>query len=79
MDPDKVKAIQDQEVPTIVKGIRGFLGFMNFYRHFIQQYSEIVLPLTALTKKDYPFIQSTKADEVFRHLKRIFLTEPTLA
>ena len=79
MDPDKVKAIQDWEAPTTVKGIRGFLGFANFYRRFIQQYSEIVLPLTALTRKDHPFIWSTEADEAFRHLKRIFLTEPTLA
>jgi hypothetical protein len=35
MDPEKVKAIQDWEPPTIVQGILGFLGFANFYRQFI--------------------------------------------
>jgi hypothetical protein len=35
MDPEKVKAIQDWEPPTTVQGIRGFLGFANFYRQFI--------------------------------------------
>jgi Reverse transcriptase (RNA-dependent DNA polymerase)/RNase H-like domain found in reverse transcriptase/Integrase zinc binding domain len=79
MDPDKVKAIQGWEAPTTVKGVRGFLGFANFYRRFIQQYSQIVLPLTALTKKDQPFIWSPEAEEAFQRLKKIFVTEPTLA
>ena len=65
IDPDKVKVIREQEAPTIVKGVRGFLGFANFYRRFIQHYSNIVLPLTALTKKDQPFIQSPDAEDAF--------------
>ena len=79
IDPNKVKAIREQEAPTIVKGVRGFLGFANFYQRFIQHYSNIVLPLTALTKKDQPFIQSPDAEDAFQHLKKIFTTEPTLA
>ena len=79
MDPDKVKAIKEWEAPTIVKGVRSFLGFANFYRRFIQQYSQIVLPLTALTKKDQPFIWSPDTEDSFQYLKRIFTTEPVLA
>ena len=30
-DPKKVKAIQEWQTPTTVKGVRSFLGFTNFY------------------------------------------------
>ena len=41
MDPGKLKGIQDWPAPTTVKQVRGFLGFVNFYQHFIRGFSEI--------------------------------------
>ena len=35
MDPGKLKGSQDWPAPTTVKQVRGFLGFRNFYQHFI--------------------------------------------
>jgi hypothetical protein len=29
-----------------------FVGFINYYRRFIEGFSRIVLPLTSLTKKE---------------------------
>jgi hypothetical protein len=79
MDPEKVKAIQEWAAPTTVKGVRSFLGFANFYRRFIQGYSEIVRPLTDLTQKDRPWLWTPLVEEAFQKLKRIFVTEPALA
>ena len=31
MDPEKVKAIEEWEIPITTKGVRSFLGFANFY------------------------------------------------
>jgi hypothetical protein len=56
MDPEKVKAIKEWETPTTIKGVRGFLGFANFYRRFIPNFSGIVRPLNNLTKKGTPFL-----------------------
>ena len=42
MDPGKVQAITDWPEPRKVKDIQSFLGFANFYRHFIPDYSAIV-------------------------------------
>jgi len=78
MDPEKVKAIMDWEVPRSVKGVRSFLGFANFYRRFIRDFSEIVAPLTDLTKKDRTFIWTDDADRAFRKLKSLFTTAPIL-
>ena len=52
MDPGKVQAITDWPEPRKVKDIQSFLGFANFYRHFIPDYSAIIIPLTHLTCKD---------------------------
>lgn len=79
MDPDKIQAIANWEAPSSVKGVRGFLGFANFYRRFITGFSNLVRPLTELTHKDRKFEWSTQADEAFRTLKDIFTSAPTLA
>ena len=51
MDLEKVKAIRDWEVPGQLFDVRSFQRFANFYRRFIYGYSEIVRPLTELTRK----------------------------
>ena len=42
MDPKKLKTVAGWEPPKNVKGVRRFLGFTRFYRHFVKGYSEIV-------------------------------------
>lgn len=51
VDPVKVKAITEWQAPISVKGVRSFLGFANFYRCFVKNFSEITASLTSLTKK----------------------------
>ena len=49
MDPAKLPAIKDWCPPSLVKGVRSFLGFANFYHKFIPNYSNIVMPIVLLT------------------------------
>ena len=46
--PDKVSAIRDFKPPKTVKGLRKFLGMLNFYRRFLPHVSELLKPLYAL-------------------------------
>ena len=52
MDPGKLRGIRDWPAPTTVKQTQGFLGFGNFYRRFIQDFSNLAKPLNDLLKKD---------------------------
>ncbi|CAI7809369.1 unnamed protein product [Closterium sp. NIES-54] len=50
-DPKKVAAVQEWPVPRDVGQVRSFLGLANYFCHFLENYSTIVAPLTALTRK----------------------------
>ncbi|KAI1004395.1 hypothetical protein K3495_g3815 [Podosphaera aphanis] len=79
MDPEKIKAIKNWEAPTSIKGVRGFLGFANFYRKFIHNLVDLARPLTDLTRKDCKFQWSSEADRAFHKLKDIFISAPALS
>ena len=57
---------------------QSFLGFTNFYHHFIFNYSDIVVPLTRLTWKDAPWDFSDVCQQSFNQLKTAFTTAPIL-
>jgi len=53
MDPIKVQGITQWPTPSCVKDVRSFLGFCNFYRAFISDFSNIARPLNDLTCKNH--------------------------
>lgn len=79
MDPSKVSSILTWSSPTTVKETQSFLGFANFYRRFIKDYSKIAAPITALTRKDQEFKWTEEARDAFNKLKQAFTTAPLLA
>ena len=52
IDPGKLNGIRDWLAPTTIKQVQGFLGFGNFYRRFVQNFSELAKPLNELLKKE---------------------------
>ena len=78
MDPIKLGGIRDWPIPTMVKQVRSFLGFGNFYRKFISHYSNLARPLNDLTKKDWKFEWTPECQNAFDTLKRRFTEEPVL-
>jgi hypothetical protein len=78
MDPAKVKVIQDWPEPQKVKDIQSFLGFANFYRQYIHNYSDIVVPLTWLTQKNIPWNFDESCKLAFLTLKQAFISAPVL-
>ena len=80
MSQDKVEAVLSWTRPTSVKEIQSFLGFANFYRGFIRDYSRVARPMTELTKKKSGSWEWTPdAEAAFEELKRRFTSAPILA
>ena len=78
MDPSKVQTVLNWQIPRSVRDVQCFLGFANFYRKFIKNYSNIVMPLTEMTRKNKPFTWSSSAAKAFENLKRAFTSAPIL-
>lgn len=89
MDPDKLAAIRDWELPNSRKGMQSFLGLANYYRRFIRNYSKIAKPLTDATRleedekgkkkpKDRKLAYKPEIEAAFEQLKNALLSEPVL-
>jgi len=79
MDPVKVAGVREWPVPENWTDVQAFIGFVNFYRRFIQDFSIIARPLFDLTRSDQAWNWGTKEQEAFEHLKMAVTTAPTLA
>ncbi|MBW0531068.1 hypothetical protein O181_070783 [Austropuccinia psidii MF-1] len=55
MDQEKVQNILNWPPPRNLKALQSFLGFSNFYRRFIKNYSKKISSLTSFLKKDSCF------------------------
>jgi hypothetical protein len=79
MDPSKIDVVLSWPKPANVKEVQSFLGFANFYRRFIYNYSKISRPLNNLTRKNTRFIWTDRCQKAFDSLKTAFTTAPILA
>uniref|UniRef100_A0A8C7HG43 Gypsy retrotransposon integrase-like protein 1 n=1 Tax=Oncorhynchus kisutch TaxID=8019 RepID=A0A8C7HG43_ONCKI len=79
MDQEKVRAVRDWARPGTRLQLQRFLGFANFYRMFIRDYSRVAAPLTALTSCTRIFCWTPEADRAFLNLKSRFTNAPILS
>lgn len=72
MDPQKVAAILEWPGPIDRKAVQRFVGFANFYRKFIKNFSCIITSIIQLTKQHVPFRWTPEAQGAFEQLKALF-------
>ncbi|KAI2659652.1 Transposon Tf2-9 polyprotein [Labeo rohita] len=79
MDDNKVNAVRNWPRPKTLKELQRFLGFSNFYRRFIRNFSTVAAPLTSMIKKgDARLTWSPSATQAFHDLRQRFTTAPIL-
>ena len=87
-DPDKIKAVTEWPQPTTVTEVRSFLGFVNYYRRFIPNFSKVAKPLNKLLqnleetpsqKKKFKVHWEPEQQEAFETLKGLCTESPVLA
>ena len=78
MDPEKVDAVVNWQIPHKLRDVQAFLGFAGFYRRFIHRFSSIVAALTRLTKKGVTFDWDARCQRAFDRLKDAFTRAPIL-
>ena len=84
MDKSRVIAIEEWPKPENHRDIQVFLGFTNFYRGFIKDYSKVTAPMTDLLKgmqngkKTGPLEWGEEQEAAFQEIKRRFQIAPLL-
>ncbi|KAJ9538727.1 hypothetical protein OSB04_031460 [Centaurea solstitialis] len=78
VDPAKIEAVMNWEVPKAPTEIRSFLGLAGYYRRFIQDFSKIAVPLTRLTKKSEPYVWGSEQQMAFDTLRQKLCEAPVL-
>ena len=77
-DPKKSAAIRNFGRPTDRKSVRSFLGLTNFFRKFIENYSEIAHPLSELTSEKVKFVWTETEEMAFNKLKKCLISPQIL-
>jgi hypothetical protein len=78
VDPKKVVDILNWKAPTDVQGIKSFIGMIGYYWRFIEGFSKIAKPMTALLPNKVEFKWTQKCQEAFETLKEKLTTTPVL-
>jgi len=78
MDPVKIEGVRSWPAPKTVKQLQSFLGFINFYRRFIEGFAKIARPLNDLTKKTVSWTWGEKQQVAFDLLKQRVTSAPIL-
>jgi hypothetical protein len=75
----KVQAVLSLAPPVNVKQVRSFIGMINYYKDHIPRRSQLLTPLTALTKKGARFKWNADCQTNFDTLKRLLARRVSLA
>jgi hypothetical protein len=77
LDAQKVCTVLEWPVQRSVQAVRAFLGLAGYYRRFVRDYDDIVIPLTCPLRKDR-FRWDQEAESTFRALQQALTTTPVL-
>ena len=77
-EPAKIAAVKEIEPPKNVKEIRMFLGFVGYYRRFINNFSSVAKPLNELLRKAVDWHWGTEQQDAFEALRDALITAPIL-
>ncbi|KAG5730250.1 hypothetical protein E4T56_gene10573 [Termitomyces sp. T112] len=78
MDLVKVAGVAEWPEPKNKKEVQAFLGFVNFYQRFIQDFSHHACPLFDLTVKDMAWQWKSVQRVAFDALKQAVISKPVL-
>ena len=76
--PEKTEEISKIKTPRNADKVCAFLGLLNYYRRFIQAFSDLMHPIQKLLKKNIKFEWTEECDKAFITAKETLMRDPIL-
>ena len=72
--------MKNWKLPKNKTQLRSFLGFVNFFNHYIQNYAGLTAPLTDMLPRNKPdkLVWTERETDAFENLKEALLSKPVL-
>lgn len=77
--PYKISALKNSKPPTSVKQVRQFNGLAGYFRRFIPNFSQLMVPLYKLTKKDSKWQWTTDHEKIRQQIITYLTSDPILS
>lgn len=77
-DPSKVEAILEMPPPNDVKGLKRFLGMVNYLAKFLPLLSDMTEPLRRLDDKEVEWCWLEQHQKAFTTIKKYLADAPVL-
>ncbi|MCG8432194.1 MAG: Ty3/Gypsy family RNase HI domain-containing protein, partial [Candidatus Omnitrophica bacterium] len=76
----KVEKVLKLKPPRTKREVKSLLGFLNYYRKFVPNFSELSTPLSDLTKKGKPdkVTWTEECEDALKKIQDVFSSEPVL-
>jgi hypothetical protein len=78
LDDERRRALRELQPPTTAKGMRSFLGLLNFFRKLVPHFATKAQPLYDLVKKRGPIVLTEGELKVFAELREEVAKSPVM-
>ena len=78
IDPNRIQEIENIPLPHNKKTMKSFLGQINFVKIFVPVFSQIILPLQSMMKKNSIFKRGKEERNSFELIKKAIIEDPSL-
>ena len=75
---EKIQDVLEFNQPKSKWEVKSFLAMSGYYAKFVPRFSDIIHPLTELTKKNVTFHWDEAEENAFSHIKKSLSIEPVL-
>ena len=69
-DPESISTVMQWKRPRYKRELQNFLGFVNFYREFIRDHSDLVEPMNKLMMENLDFVLTSEAEAAVKLTKK---------
>ena len=76
--PDHIDPIKNYPCPKNKKDVQRFVGFFAYFRSFVQNFADIVSPITDLLKNENKFAWNEEQERAFNKIKGLLLSASIL-